>query len=118
MNSNGKCLMTYSVTQHGLPESGEIVLDMESPCNFIHLGIEKLQSYEYGKDPFKYKIFIVTGGRPEEPIIRSDQLQPKGCGSRIQKILIYPDRMRVEFPAAIGGAWCPSEPIDEVMFAT
>ena len=119
-NENGQCALYYSSSDKYEPFTDKrILLDMEAPCNFVHLsGNDKLQFYEYGTAPFKYKIHIVVGGPPNtESPVWTDPLMPKGCGSRTQKVLFYPDRIRVEFPSR-KMSMCPSQPVDEVLFAT
>lgn len=119
-SDKGQCVFYYSRTGKFDPFTDKrIPLDMEAPCNFVHLsGREEVQSYEYGKAPFKYKIIIAVGGPADTEFPnRHDRFLPNGCGTKIQKILIYADRVRVDFPSGKTTV-CPAEPIDEVFFAT
>jgi len=120
-NRNGQCVLFYSKQDKYRPLTDRhIVLDMEAPCNFIHLaGRDELEFFEYGKPPFKFKVFIVVGGPPDpEHPEWKDRFMPDGCGTMTEKLLIYDDRIRVEFPAWKDPGNCPSEPTDEVFFAT
>jgi hypothetical protein len=120
-NENGQCVLFYSNSNKKYEPlmNRRITLDMEAPCNFIHLsGNDNLQFYEYGKEPFKFKIYFAVGGPPNtESPVWTDRFMPKGCGSKMQKLLFYDDRIRAEFPS-IRMTACPSGPIDEVFFAT
>jgi hypothetical protein len=119
-NERGSCSLVYS-RKNDYPriESKRIVLDMEAPCHFIQYE-GKPQFYEYGKGKVKFKVFIVVGGPTDPKFPRGDDLMTKGCGTLLQKILIYSDRIRVDFPAFSPGAapHCPSVGMEEVWYAT
>ncbi|HYJ89677.1 MAG TPA: hypothetical protein VEV84_00080 [Pyrinomonadaceae bacterium] len=121
-NEGGQCVLFFSRSSKSRSYSDKRApLDMAAPCNFIHRsGSDELEFFEFGDKAFRYKIFIVVGGPPdpEFPDLK-DRFMPNGCGTSVQKILIYDDRIRIDYPAfRQSPPYCPSEPIDEVFFAT
>ncbi len=125
-NENGLCTLEYSTDprfQRQGAGSNTVVLDMESPCNFIRRfgRPEEPQVYAYPNEGAKgRKVLLIVGGKydPEGGLLRSDQFMPKGCGSWMQKIYVDRSSIEVRFPAIqLGGSVCPSDFMDEVFFA-
>lgn len=119
-NEKGTCTLVYSRLD-GYPriEGKKIAMDMEAPCNFIHYKGSP-QFYEYGRERVRFKVFIVVGGPTDANYPKGDDLMPKGCGTLLQRIMIYSDRIRIDFPSFSPGAApkCPSVGMEEVWYAT
>ena len=125
-NENGLCALEYTTDprfQWQGAGSKTVVLDMESPCNFVRLPgrLEEPQVYAYpNQGPKGRKVLLIVGGKydPESGLQGSDQFMPQGCGSWMQKIIVDRSSIEVRFPAIQpGGTTCPSHGMDEVFFA-
>ena len=125
-NENGLCALEYTTDpRYQRPGAGSntVVLDMESPCNFVRLPgrPEEPQVYAYPNEGANgRKVLLIVGGEyePESGLRGSDQFMPQGCGSWMQKIIVDRSSIDVQFPALKpGGTTCPSHGMDEVFFA-
>lgn len=116
-NIDGNCVLSY---RKGQVESnnmqGNIQLDIAAPCEFVRKpgAIEEPSFRTYGTKS-KVTVGIVTGGRPHPRF--ADIFQPQGCGTEIQKILIYEDKIAFDKPLKSLEVVCPSEGLEEVFFA-
>lgn len=115
----GRCVLSY-FDRHSTDRNGnkDLEVGMAAPCNFIRGSwIEyKPLLYTYLTGERKVTVLLVTGGTPD-PSIR-DKFQPKGCGTALQKILVYADRISTVWTGTHNGPpWCPSSGADEVYFA-
>lgn len=103
----------------------QIDTNMRGPCDFIGRRIKPLfaQTYDFGEGQDKVTVLLVTGG-PAHPRFR-DNFMPEGCGTRLAKVRVYDDRIEVQRASEADEstvtepvAYCPSNPLDEVFFAT
>lgn len=120
---DGKCLLEYHSVNDEQWRKHD--MGMEAPCDFIGRKIKTNppQRYVFGQVPNRVTILIVTGG-PPHPTFK-DEFMPNGCGSRLGKVRVYSDRVEVEQATEPDrsstsqlDSYCPSNPLDEVFFAT
>jgi len=117
-NINGKCVLFYkNERKNNGQEEKNIPVDIDAPCEFIRMpGTIEPLSYTYGKK-IKKQIVMVTGGKPDPTSINWDKFQPQGCGTSLQKLIIFEDQIKTGEKSENVGTYCPSAGIDEVFFA-
>ena len=119
---DGQCILQYrSKGEHW----EELNTNMEAPCDFIGRKIkpDPPQRFEFKQGSDQVTILLITGGAPHSAF--SDEFMPKGCGTQLAKIRVYSDRVEVQpapepnrSPASEPTSYCPSNPLDDVFFAT
>ncbi len=116
-NIDGKCTLVYKNERKKTNQEEEsLSLDIAPPCEFIRMpGTLEPLYYTYGKKT-KQHVLIVVGGPPHA--VHKDQFQPNGCGTHIQRIVIFDYQIKLGNKTISSGAYCPSAGIDEVFFAT
>jgi hypothetical protein len=119
-NREGRCILIYSAASKTTHET-EVTADtgIAAPCEFIRQpgGDHKPMSYSYQTGQNRRSVLLITGGKPEPSI--KDQYQPGGCGTSLQKIRVFSNRIEVdETPLGPPGpARCPSTGADEMEFS-
>jgi hypothetical protein len=118
-NIDGKCVLFYKNERTNSAQiENNIPVGIDAPCEFIRMpGTTKTLSYEYGKKK-KLHVVMVTGGTPDPNSVNADKLQPQGCGTSLQRIIISDDEIKTGRKSENVGTYCPSGGIDEVFFAT
>ena len=107
---DGKCVFTYEG-----PSKGELVTDLNPPCNFSREqtgGVQHIVQKRLGKSP-EYTVMLLIGGPIDQH--RSDKYMQTGCGTETQPISLSPRGV------ALGGreggmTVCPSDALDRPMF--
>lgn len=118
----GRCVLRYRSARE---LSEEIDTNMEAPCDFIGRKTkpDPPQRFEFKQGADQVTVLLVTGG-PPHPVF-SDEFMQKGCGTRLARIRVYEDRVEIQpapepnqSPTREPTSYCPSNPLDEVFFAT
>lgn len=121
---DGRCILQYRLTDSG-GQWAEGDLGMEAPCDFIGRKIKKdpPQKYVFNQGAKRVTVLLVTGGSPHPTF--KDEFMANGCGTRLAKVRVYSDRVDTErassregLPNSEPDVFCPSEPLDDVFFAT
>jgi hypothetical protein len=106
----GKCVVMYEQQKR----SGEQVLDLPAPCQFVRHPKNRhtAQSYTY-KDLRNATVLLVVGGPLNAK--RTDALMPDGCGTQWQAVILRRGSVSVS-KISQGSTLCPSAGTDEKMF--
>jgi hypothetical protein len=118
-----RCVLRYRLKDEEAWKKAD--MGMEAPCDFVGRRIKKNppQQYVFNEGANRVTVLLVTGGPPHA--IFKDEFMPNGCGTRIEKVRVYSDRVEVEpslnhndSPSSEPSPYCPSNPLDDVFFAT
>ena len=122
---DGRCAVSYRRPDAPDAAARTLPTRIAPPCEFIQQGPHSTTPlfYSYGRGKKRVTVLMVTGGFPDASL--KDPLQPDGCGTELQKVLVFGDRVEVRedehyennnVPPSERFGFCPTHGLDEVWF--
>jgi hypothetical protein len=110
-SAGGRCVVSYVIAAH----SGQLLLDVLSPCSIVLDHRREPQTFSYGQAEDAVTVAAVAGGPPAaegtmDPVLNIP------CGTQVQGLLFQEGRFDVSPRMFQGSTICPGAGIDEKMF--